>query len=59
MEILEIEVAAECEVEEESLFVNLLRLPIVYHLGQEKCQGKLIKDQNKDYLQTIYKMYLK
>ena len=59
MEVLEIGVAAACEVEEESLFVNLQRPPIVYHLGLEKCQGKLIKDQNKFYLRTINKMYLK
>ena len=59
MEILEIGVAAACEVEEESLLVNLRRLPIVYRLGLEKCLGKSIKDQNKNYLQTVYEMYLK
>ena len=59
METLEIGVVAVCEVVEENLLVNLRQLPIVYRLGQEKCQGKSIKDQNKNYLQTVYEMYLK
>ena len=58
MEILETGVAAACEVGEESLLVNLRRLPIVYRLGLEKCLEKSIKDQNKNCLQTVYEMYL-